>query len=278
VRRIPRKTLATAGALVFAVGVAGNASADGVTDQLSQVTGSINSPLQDDTQKGKANLFTQVTTIDQNNSPVIAAFPPEVVRIDFPNDMKYTANKFLKKCNPANIGGNPASAVAACRASLVGGGIAMARIPGVPLPNNEVKLTVTTFNGPTSVEGQQDSDDVPTGGFIGGNPTILLHASNPSLPVVLTQGEIIPSPNGADFGKQLFVPNAPDVADDAGALTMFNSQVAKTYTNGKSGSKKKTYQMISSSCDGGDLDFAASWTYDDDTTDVDTVQQDCVQK
>jgi hypothetical protein len=266
--------------MVFALGVAGNAWADGETDQVSQVAASVHSPHQDATKKGKASLFTQVTTLDQDNNPVIAAFPPEVVRIDFPNDMKYKANNKLAKCNPdhEDVLGDTTSAVNRCKKALIGAGNAFARVPGFPGPNNEAKLTVSTFNGPRSVEGDQDSSDVPTGGFLGNNPTIVLHASHPVLGTTIVQGEIIGSPNGADYGKQLFVPDSPDVAGDAGALSLFNSQVAKTYTNGKKGKKKKTFQLISASCDSGDYDFAASWTYDDETTDTDTVQQDCVQK
>lgn len=273
-KSIPQKALVTAGVLLAGLAVASNAWADGATDQLSQISGSVNSPLQDATKAGKANLFTQVTTIDQDNSPVIAAFPPEVVRIDFPNDMVYTT-KNLAKCDAAlpAVSGDTTSAVNACKKALVGGGNARARIPGLPTPNSETKLTVTAFNGLTSVAGDQNSTDVPTGGFLGGNPTILLHADNAALPTTLVKGEIIPTPNGADFSKQLFVPDSPDVAGDLGALTQFNAQVSRHYKKGD-----KTYDMIKASCDAAGFDFRGQWTYDDATTDTDTIEQICVQK
>jgi hypothetical protein len=278
VRRIPRKSLAMAGALVVAFGVTGTAWGDGASDNTSQVSASINPPvLPASGAAKKGNLFTQVTTYDNNNdngcTPGPTCFPPipdqaaEVVTIDFPNDMKYTVNSKLAKCNIANIGGDTTAAVNACKSSVIGGGNAYARIPGIPTTNNEVELTVTAFNGQTSTAG---------GGFTGGFPTILLHADNASLPTTLVTGEVRNSSAGADFGRQLNVPDAPDVAGDTGALVLFNSQVAKSWTNGKTGNKKKTYNLVTSNCDAGDLDFRGNWTYDDASTDTDTVSQDCV--
>ncbi len=281
-RSIRVKALAagTASVLAVGLGVAGNAWADGATDNLSQISGSVNSPLQDDTKAKAANLFTQVTTIDQDNTPVITAFPPEVVKVDFPNDVTYTVNNKLGVCDPddAEVSGDTATAVGHCDDALIGGGNARARIPGLPTPNNETELTVSAFNGPESVAGDQDSTDQPTGGFTGGNPTLLLHADNAALPTTLVLGELRPSTDGADYSIELFVPDSPDVAGDLGALTQFNAQVARKWDNGKSGKKKKTYNLITSTCDAGDFDFKGEWEYDDGTTDTNTISQDCVQK
>lgn len=280
--RVKALAAGTASVLAVGLGVAGNAQATGVADNLSQISGNINSPLQDDNKAGAATMFTQVTTIDQDNAPVITAFPPEVVKIDFPDDMTYTTNSKLKGCDPegpdaAAISGDTTTAVNACKSALIGGGNARARIPGLPTPNNETTLTVSAFNGPTSVAGDQNSTDVPTGGFSGGNPTILLHADNAALPTTLVLGEVRNSTDGANFGKELFVPDSPDVAGDLGALTQFNANVSKKWTNGKSGNKEKKYNLITATCDGS-YDFKGSWDYDDATNDTDNIAQICVQK
>ena len=278
--RVKALAVGTASVLAVGLGVAGNAWADGATDNLSQISGSVNSPLQDDTQKKAANLFTQVTTIDQDNAPVITAFPPEVVKVDFPNDVTYTTNSKLGECDmdDTEVSGDTATAVDHCKNALIGGGNARARIPGLPTPNNETELTVSAFNGLESVAGDQDSTDQPTGGFTGGNPTLLLHADNAALPTTLVLGELRGSDNGADHGTELFVPDSPDVAGDLGALTQFNAQVARKWDNGKSGNKKKTYNLITANCDAGDYDFRGEWEYDDGTTDTSNISQDCVQK
>jgi hypothetical protein len=276
----------TASVLAVGLGVAGNAWADGDDDNLSQISGNVNSPVQDDTKEKAATLFTQVTTIDQDNAPVITAFPPEVVSIDFPNDMTYTTNSKLAECDPEGpdaglISGDTESAVNACKSAVIGGGNARARIPAFPTPNNEVTLTVSVFNGPTSVAGDQDSTDQPTGGFTGGFPTILLHADNAALPATLVLGEVRNSTDssGADqYGRELFVPDSPDVAGDAGALTQFNANVSRKWDNGKSGNKKKTYNLITAVCDDDNYDFKGEWEYDDGTIDTDKIEQDCVQK
>lgn len=266
-RRIPRKSLAMAGALVVAVGVTGTAWADGAADNTAQISASVNPPvLPASGAAKKANLFSQVTSYDSDNSPAIPDQAAEQVRIDFPNDMKYTVNSKLAKCDPTDVGGDTASAVAACKQAVIGGGNAYARIPGIPTPNNEVELTVTSFNGQTSTAG---------GGFTGGFPTIILHADNASLPTTVVIGEVRNSSAGANFGRQLNVPDAPDVAGDLGALVLFNSQVSKSWTNGKTGNKKKTYNLITSNCDAGNLDFQGTWVYDDASIDTDTVEQDC---
>ncbi len=267
--RIPRKSLALSLATALTLGLSATAFGDGVTDNTSQVSSGINPTLLPDTgdTAKKAGLYTQVVTLDNDNAPVIPAEAAEVVEIDFPAEMRYLANNKLDQCDPAVI--TPLEtdgAAAACSDAIVGSGHAFARIPGFPTTNNESELTVIAFNGLTSTAG---------GGFDGGNPTILLHADNAALPGPTVVGEIRNSNGGADYGKELNVPDAPDVAGDAGALVQFGAQVAKTYNNGKTGNKKKTYQLISSNCDGGDLDFQARWVYDDATVDTDTYSQDC---
>ena len=272
--RIPRKSLAASLTAALALGVTTSANADGVTDQVSQLWNHISPSLQKSDQKKKASLFTQVTTYDLDNSPVVPAFPAEVVRIDFPAEMKYKANKFLDKCDPtvaAFATGTTDEAVGLCQKSLVGTGHAIARFAGFPQENTETELTVTAFNGEQSEAGDQDSAQVPTGGFEGNNPTIILHADNALVDTTVVLGEVRDSPNGPDYGSQLNVTDAPDVAADTGALVLFNAQIQKKYTNGKKGDRKKVFHLIAANCapGDGDWDFQAAWTYDDGTTDTD---------
>ena len=282
-RRIPRKTLAAAGTLVVALGLSGNAWATGATENTSQVLGSLNPPVLPASGAKPANLFTQTSTYDTDNNngctpndppgdpedcfPPIPAQAAVKTTVDFPNDMVYTTNSKLDQCAAADINVSTEDAVNACRGAVIGGGNALARIPGFPTANNETQLTVTAFNGPTSTAG---------GGFDGGFPEILLHADSPTLPTTLVQGEVRNSPNGADYGRQLHVPVVNLISGGAGALVLFNSQLGRTWDNGKSGNKLKKYNLITSTCDAGDLDFRADWTYEDLTTDTDTSTQDCV--
>jgi hypothetical protein len=272
VRRIPRKSLAVSLAAALSLGVSATAFGDGAGDNTSQVSAGVNPTLVPESgAPQKASLYTQVTTLDNDNTPATPAEAAEVVEIDFPADMKYTANNKLDKCALADV--TPLSTDAAaveCASSLVGSGHAFARIPGTPTPNNELELTVLAFNGQTSVNG---------GGFTGGNPTIILHADSPTLPTTPVLGEIRDSDGGPNYGKELNVPDAPDVAGDVGALVQFGAQVSKGYTNGKSGKKKKKYNLISANCGGDeDFDFQSTWTYDDDSVDTDTYSQDCTPK
>jgi len=282
VSRIPRKSLAVSLAAALSLGFSATAFGDGAGDNTSQVSAGVNPTLLPDTGDAakKAGLYTQVVTLDANNdngcTPGPTCFPPvpdqaaEVVEIDFPAEMNYTANSKLDQCPLATVGtATSDAAAAACADAYIGSGHAFARIPGIPSVNNEVELTVLAFNGETSGAG---------GGFEGGNPTIILHADNQSLPTTPVLGEIRNSNGGADYGKELNVPDAPDVAGDAGALVQFGAQVARGYDNGKSGNKKKKYNLITANCDGGgdgDLDFGSRWVYDDASVDTDTYTQDC---
>ncbi len=171
--------------------------------------------------------------------------------------MKYTTNSKLAQCPLADVATDTTDGAASdpvCSDALIGSGHAFARIPGFPTPNNEAELTVLAFNGETSTAG---------GGFTGGFPTIILHADNAALPTTPVLGEIRPSSSGADYGSQLNVPDAPDVAGDAGALVQFGSQVARKWNNGKTGNKKKKYNLITVElrvAGDGDLDFQGTWT------------------
>lgn len=271
-RSIPRKSLAVSLATVLTLGASATAFATGADDNTSQVSAGVNPtllPADGDTPK-RAGLYSQVVTLDSDNTPVIPDQAAEKVLIDFPAEMTYNANSKLDQCPLATVASSTTDGAAvACADAYVGSGHAFARIPMFPTPNNEAELTVLAFNGETSVAG---------GGFAGGLPQIILHADNAALPTTPVLGEVGNSAAGADYGRTLNVPDAPDVAGDAGALVQFGAQVARGYDNGKTGSKKKKYQLISANCDGGgdgDLDFKTTWEYDDASTDTDTYAQDC---
>ena len=281
-RHIPRKSLAVSVAAALSLGFSATAFGTGATENTSQVSAGVNPTLLPDTgdTPKKGSLYSQVVTLDANNdngcTPGPTCFPPvpdqaaEKVTIDFPAEGIYTANRFLDQCALATVAtATTDAAAAACADAYIGSGHAFARIPGIPSVNNEVELTVLAFNGETSTAG---------GGFDGGYPTTILHADNPSLPTTPVLGEVRNSDAGADYGQQLNVPDAPDVAGDVGALVQFGAQVARGYDNGKSGNKKKKYNLITGNCDGGgdgDLDFKATWVYDDGSMDTDTFSEDC---
>jgi hypothetical protein len=288
VRRIPRKSLAVSLAAALSLGVSATAFAAGADDQTSEMVGSIAPTLQDDNDKGKATLYTEVSHYDNDAPATVLGVPVEVDELDFPGEVTYKTNNKLAKCDPdagtfATDGTD--AVVEDCASALIGAGSAYARIPGYPLDGGQAELTVAAFNGPTSVAGDQDSTDVPTGGFDGGNPTIVLHADNAILPTTVVLGEIrdSPTPDTAtvQYGVQLYVPDAPDVGADTGSLVLFSAQVNRKWNNGKKGDKKKTYDLISATCDeggDGDWDFNGLWRYDDASVDTFAVSQDCTEK
>ena len=277
----------------IALGASASAFADGASDNTAQILGNFNPPLQSGTDAGTVNLFTQLMTYDNDNNngctepcdEAIPAEPPESESVEFPAELVYTSNSKLPQCTEAAISAATTDgAMAACPTSVIGGGNALARIPGFPTANNESELTVTAFNGPPSSAGDNASDQVTNTGFVGGFPTIILHADNTALPTTVVSGEVGNATSGPDYGRRLYVPDAPDVArvgaDDFGALVLFNASVSRKWTNGKSGDKKKTYQLTKATCGGpdGDWDFKRTVVYDDDSTETDTNTQDCGTK
>lgn len=285
-RGIPRIGLVISMASAIALGASATAFATGATDETSQINAAFAPNAASATDFTKGALFTEVTTLDTDNSPVVPAEGAENVVINFDNSIKFTANNNLAKCTGA--GADPTTgafaatttqgAVDACGSNTsIGSGLARARFSGFPFTDNEADFTVTAFNGPTSVAGQQTGPQ-SVSGFTGANPTIILHARSHSLGATsVAWGEIKDSTEGGDFGKALSVPNAPDVAGDLGAITLFNSVIQKSYTNGKSGNKKKKYSYVSAKCN--DIDkiwsYKTTWIYDDASTDTDTYEQDC---
>jgi hypothetical protein len=285
-------------ALALATG--GTAWATGATTETGAVTGAVNSNVLPQSEFGNAQLFSQVRTYVSDGVAYTPGATPtpdkgaERVYLDYDNSLKFTANNNLAKCaaTDGTLGTETtAQAVASCGASsVVGSGAAEAGLGGSVFP----PFTVTAFNGPTSVTGgactaPADGAGGPVGcEFVGGKPTIILFARNDILSQsVPVRGEIEndgslagPAQQGGDVAYRLAVTDAPDVGGDAGAIELFNALVGKNYTNGKSGNKKKKYSYVQGKCDDGDLNlnYGATWVYDDASTDTATWVQDCAVK
>ncbi len=86
------------------------------------------------------------------------------------------------------------------------------------------------------------------------------------------------------FGRQLNVPDAPDVAGDAGALVLFNAQVPEDLEQRQDRQQEEEVQPHHANCGG-----AGDWTSTsqpagvlttprrDVDTDTDTYSQDCAE-
>lgn len=293
-RRIPRKTLLVSVTAALALATGGTAWATGATDNLSSTVGAVNSNVLPSDEFANAQLFSEVTTLDQLVTVNTPGKAPERVYVDYDNSIKLTANNSLAKCTQTDGALSTlttAQAVAACGpATTEGSGAAKASLGNNTLP----PFTVTAFNGPTSTPGgactaPADGVGGPVGcEWVGGNPTIILFARNDTLSQsVPVRGEIEPNgalagppQQGGDVGYRLAVTDAPDVGGDTGALTLFNALVGKNYTNGKSGKKKKKYSYVQAKCDDLDLNlnYGATWVYDDASVDTGTWVQDCAVK
>lgn len=294
-----RKAFVATATLGLVFGMSSQAFGDGASENISQLEGALSPNAQSATKAKAATLFTQVQTFDGAGGPfTIPNKAAEQVFIDFDDDMSLSTKK-VKSCG--GDGGDDLDtstteqAVSVCSKSIVGSGTAQALVPAAPPapPVVPVELTVTSINGPQSVAGgactaPADATGGPEGcEFIGGNPTITLHAYNQALSFITTvSGEIQDSPdNSADYGQRLAVTDAPDTAGDAGALILFNSTVGKQtkFTKKKNGRKVTRFaHYIKATCGddgvasgGKEYDFGGTWVYDDGTTDVDTFKQKC---
>jgi len=308
--RKSRNALVAALALGTVLGTGSIALAQtGTADNISQIEGAVAPNFQKSFKAGRATLFTQVQTFDGDMGPrTIPDNAAERVLVEFDNDIQVlpgaSAGKF-PTCG--GQGGSDidntstAQAVAECKDAIVGSGAAEALVPtppGAPVPSVLLELTVTTINGPTTVNGGPCTPPTGagTGGpegceYQGGNPQIILHAYEPNVPFTTTVGgELRPSTDvSADYGTSLVVNDAPDTAGDAGSLILFGSTVGRTLveksTIGPPNNRRritKLFDYVKATCQddgptGGGLeyDFKATFTYDDNTTDTDTFKQKC---
>jgi hypothetical protein len=282
-----------AAALAFGLVGAGTALADGASENDSDTNIGTNQNWLPDTGKGaKVDLFAQVRTVDADGSGTVGNIHDqevEKVNMHFDDNITFVTTR-ARRC--ANDTGPPVTTLAGtttqvaldrCGKAAIGSGNASIRVPtGLTPPapaSTQVDLTVTTFLG----------DPNPVGaGFTGGDEIMLhafVNAGGPALPTVLVQGELRDSTVGGDFGKELNVPDAPDVGGTNpgdGALVLFNSTIGKStkFKKGKK-KKKKTQQLVWATCDAqGDafLDIQTRFEYDDASVDTDNSGQNCGEK
>lgn len=293
--RNKRKSVVAGLAAAMVLSTGGTAMADGAADNISRVQQAFSPNAQSATTYGSGTLFVQVQTIGNANQAGLAPQSAERVYLDFDPNLKFDT-AFAPKCSSAAkaaispSGTSTQAAITACgKNTIIGSGTAHGLIPVAPGPppvTIDAKLTVTAFNGPTSVAGapcgsaltSQEGCD-----FLGGRPTILLHAYNEGLTYSsVTTGELITSPV-AGFGRRLVVTNAPDVASDTGSIALFNSTIGKTSIqrkvirrNGRRIVKRIPHYYVSARCSGDkEWDIQGTWVYDDDSTDTDTYAQKC---
>jgi hypothetical protein len=246
--------MVTALGLVLALGVSGLAFADGASDNVSRVSGKVKPKKLPKKKFKNVNLFTQVTT-DFGDVPIGTQENAEEVYIDFGKNIKFKTGA-RPRCSANIEGTTTAQAKSACSGrSNLGSGRAHVLIPTGPPPSPPLDvrdLVVTVFNG---------SD-------LAGTNRLRLHAYSPTLGAGNTQvvqGRIVKAPGGA-FGKRLAVPDAPDVAGDAGGLTLFNATIGKKTGVVKARCKAKRFR------------WRTTWVYDDGSKDTHAVSQKCKRK
>lgn len=287
----------------------------GDVDNTSSVEAGISPNFQNSTRAGAATLTAQVQTFDADSGPLtIVSKAAERVEVHFDNDLQLLPGQAATKFDQCGgqggsdlDGASTSQAIAECSDAIVGSGYAEAIVPtGAPPPAPPtalLELTVTTFNGPTTVPGGAcvtpgDGVGGPEGcEYVGGQPQIILHAYEPNVPFVTTVGGEIRNSNetaagGEPYGKALIVNDAPDTAGDVGSLILFGSTVGAQIDQLKvkrDGSKRevtklKQHNYFAATCNddgagpatgGLEYDFRGEWVYDDGTTDADTFRQKC---
>lgn len=291
-----RKSLVAAATFALVLSTGSIALGDGASENISSIEAGVSPNGQKADRFKAATLTTQVQTFDADEGPFkIPDKAAEQVFLDFDDDIKFNT-RGVPSCGGA--GGNDLDdattdqAVDVCKNSLVGSGQALALVPAAPPapPVVPVELTVTSINGQTSVPGPPcvapaDNQGGPEGcDYIGGNPTIVLHAYNQGLAFITTvAGEIQDSPNlSEDYGNRLAVTDAPDTAGDQGALILFGSTVGKKSVKQRKNRRNRVFQYVTARCEDDsalagnkEYDFAGRWVYDDGTVDTDTNKQKC---
>jgi hypothetical protein len=294
VKRIPRSTLLVSLTAAIALGTGGIAWATGATDVTSTTKNAVNPNVLSSSSLKNANLFSEVQNL---TAAGIATTPDKAAErdyIDYDNSITFQ-NKKLPKCVAgadlattlsALAADNTQDAVDDCGSgSVVGSGVATVSVGNNTLP----QFTVTAFNYANSVAGPActapgDGVGGPIGcEFEGGNMQLILFARmdelGQSVPVL---GEIQspafggPAVQGSDEGTRLAVTDAPDVAGDAGAITLFNALVGKNYKY-KKGNKTIKASYIQAKCDDVNktLNYGATFVYDDASVDTDLSRQYC---
>ena len=236
--------------LVMALGVSAIAYADGVSENTPNVVGKVTPKKLDRKKKKPVNLFLEVSTYNSANQAAIPAQAPEKEFLKISKNVSWKSNAAPLCGSPLN-GTTTVQAKAVCPAgSAIGNGVANVLLPGPGgsvIPVND--LIVTVFNGPATNQ-------------------VRLHAYSPTLGAAATQvinGSIVSAGGGA-YGKALSVPDAPDVAGDAGAITKFNATIGRST------------KVARANCDRKTMKFERTVTYDDGTSEKATFSKKCKRK
>jgi hypothetical protein len=190
-------------ALTLALGVAGIAWADGATDNVAHVEGSVNPKKLDKKKYKPVNLFSGVATeatVDGTQSNPVSEY------ISYGKNVKFDFNAGPVCTTLPPSGSTPDQAKAACPGgSYLGGGHATVQFPGLPLIDD---VDVSVFRGPDK-SGIQLHTYSPT--LLAASPTVL--------------GSVVKSNAGSKYGYALTVPNAPETG--SGMITEFNATIDK---------------------------------------------------
>lgn len=230
--------------LIAALGVSGYAMADGTSENTPAMEGKITPSKLDKKKYKKVGLLSGVAT----EAPAVTGLQqnPEKELLSYPKNMKWksTAAPF---CTAAIEFLPTDAARSACPAgSNLGTGTAQVKLPGgfVSEP-----ITVTAFNGPAKNQVRLHTYSEQ---LAGATPTV--------------DGSIVKSTAGGAFGAALSVPDAPDVGDDAGMITLFNANIDKS-----SG-------VILARCKSKTMKFQRVVTYDDGSQETVELTQKCKRK
>ncbi len=227
--------------LVLALGSSAIAYADGASQNTPGVDGKVKPSKLDKKKYKPVNMFFGVRT----TGPV-PGINPEKEYISFGKNLKFDTGA-ADTCGAAIEFQTTTAARAACpKDSLLGAGKGSIALPGGV---QFTDITVSTFNGP-------------------GKNQIRLHTYSPSLegatPTV--SGQIVKSNAGGKYGQALNVNDAPDVAGDTGMITSFNSNITKGSGALKGRCKAKTFE------------FLRKVTYDDGSSETESLSQKCKRK
>jgi hypothetical protein len=241
---IKKTRLVLAFGLVLALGVAGIAFADGVSENEAQVQGEIKPTKLSKKEYKPVSLFSGVatqTTVDGTQ------FNPVSEYLSYPKNIKFDFNAGDVCDTLPPSGSTPQQARSACpNDSYLGSGAARVERPNNPA-NPIDDVVVSVFRGP-------DKKGIQLHTY---SPTLL--AASPTV-----QGSIVKSNAGGKYGYALSVPNAPETG--ALMISEFNATI------------EKKSKAVLARCKSKKMTFERRVTYSDGSSETVTVDQNCKRK
>ena len=174
------------------------------------------------TRKKWTNVAMTFRTSTGNGTYPGTGIPDPAVRaqVVFAAGLKWDFSKAAPCAQSAVAGLSTALAKAACPNSIIGGGVARVRVPGLFEAFGETQIVVTGFRG------ENDTN---------GNPTVILFSRNDALATGSALiGTVVNKPTwsaGADYGKMLDV-YIPLLTSGTTVLTQFELTVGNGYKTG----------------------------------------------